>query len=131
MAAVDQNCQLNASWAAMIQKRIECGTNGPPRVKYVIAEDHIAALYIATDGPRCDHGTIACCRQIVPVKLDVENSRIHGTFLDAADEFSQSLGQRHPAAFDTDEGQVFASIALFDDLVCKAHQGSLNLGGGH
>jgi hypothetical protein len=131
MAAIDQNCQLNASWAAMIEKGIERGTNGPPRVKYVIAEDHIASLYIATDGPRCDHGTSACCRQIIPVKLDVENSSIHRTFLDAPDEFSQSLRERHSAALDTDERQVFASIALFDDLMREPHQGSLNLGRGH
>ena len=48
-----------------------------------------------------------------------------------ADEFSQSLRERHSAALDTDERQVFASIALFDDLVREAHQGSLNLGRRH
>ncbi len=54
-----------------------------------------------------------------------------GTFFDAGDELAQPLRQRHSAALDADQRQVFAAIALLDDLVGQAHQGSLNLGGGH
>ena len=43
----------------------------------------------------------------------------------------EPLRQGNSAALDADQGQVFAAVALLDDLVGQAHQGALDLGGGH
>ena len=44
---------------------------------------------------------------------------------------AQPLGQRNAAALDADQRQVVAAVALFNNLVGQAHQGALDLRGGH
>ena len=69
--------------------------------------------------------------QVVAVELDVEHAGIDRALLDAGDQLAQPLGQRNAAALDADQRQVFAAVALFNNLVGQAHQGALDLRGGH
>ena len=92
---------------------------------------HVAALDIEADGSRRDHGANAGGGKVVAIELDVEHAGIDGALFDAGDQLAQPLGQRNAAALDAHQRQVFAAVALFHDLVGQAHQGALNLRGGH
>ena len=78
-----------------------------------------------------DHRANAGGGQIVAIELDVEHAGIDGALFDAGDELAQAFGQRNAAALDADQRQVFAAVALLDNFVGQAHQGALNLRGGH
>ena len=101
------------------------------RIEHVVAEHHVAALDIEADGPWSHHRTYVRRGQVVAIELDIEHAGIDGTLLDAGDQLAQPFRQRNSAALDADQGQVFAAVALLNDLVGQAHQRALNLRGGH
>ena len=81
--------------------------------------------------PGVTTGTHAGGGEVVAIELDVEHAGIDGALLDAGDQLAQPLGQRNAAALDADQRQVFAAVALLNNLVGQAHQGTLDLRGGH
>src|ERR1035438_3626929 len=113
VAAVNQDGKLHAARPSVIEESVKRSADGAARVKYIIAENHVASLHIEPDGAGSDHGTNVRRRQIVAVKLDVECARIHRPLLNAGDELSQPLRQRNPTPFNADQGQVLAAITLF------------------
>jgi hypothetical protein len=54
-----------------------------------------------------------------------------GPLFDSGDQLAQPLGQRNAAALDADQSKVVAAVAFLNNLVRQAHQGALNLRGGH
>jgi hypothetical protein len=95
------------------------------------AQHHVAALDVDSDGARRDHWANIRSRQVVTVELNIEYPCFDRALLNAGDQLSEPLSQRYAAAFDADQGQILAAIALFHDLVRQAHQCALDLRGRH
>ena len=62
-------------------------------------------------------------RQIVAVECDVQRSDRHGAFR-LLDELTDALGQRHAAALNADQQQVFHALVVLDDLMRNALDGT-------
>src|SRR5271157_3744734 len=117
MAAVNEHGQLHAARTAVVEERVERGPDRPAGVEHIVAKHYVAAVDFNADGPWRDYRTHAGCGQIVAVELNIEQARIDRMLLDAGNESAQPLGQRNAAALDAYQRQVFAAIALFNNLV--------------
>ena len=53
--AVDQDAELNAAGAAVVEERVEGGADRAACIEHVIAQDHIAAFDLASDCAGSDH----------------------------------------------------------------------------
>jgi len=117
--------------APVVEERVEGGANGAAGVEHIVAEDNIPALHVAAKGAGRDDRAYIGGGEVVAIELDVEGASLDRALLDVGDEFAEALSERNSAALDADQGEVFAAVALLDDFVGKAHQGALNLRGGH
>src|SRR5580698_4980912 len=49
MATVNENCELHAARTAMIKQGIESGADGAAGIEHVVAQHHVAVVYIKPD----------------------------------------------------------------------------------
>lgn len=131
VASVDEHSELNAARTAVVEERVEGGANGTAGVEDIVAEDNITTFHVAAKSTGGDDGAHIGGGEVVTIELDIEGPGFDGALFDVGDQFAEALGERSPAALDADQGQVFAAVAFFDNFVGEAHQGALNLGGGH
>jgi len=131
VAAVDEDEQLNAPGAALIEERVERGADGATGVEDVVREDDVTAVDVEANVTLFDDGARTGGGEVVAVEADVEDSGVDGGLLDGLDELGEALGERHAAALDADEAEVGAAVVALDDLVGEANEGALDLGGGH
>ena len=131
MAAVDEDEQLHALGAALVEESVECGTDGAAGVEHVVHEDDVAAIDVEADVAFFDDGAGAGGGEVVAIEADVEHAGIDGRLLDGLDELGDALGEGNAAALDADEAEVGAAVIALDDLVRQPDEGALDLGGGH
>src|SRR5271165_2251371 len=121
MAAIDEYRQLYAARTAMVEERVERSADGSAGIEDIVAKHNVAALDIKTNCPFSDHRSHVRSGKIVAVELDVEHTGIDGMLLDAGDQLAEPLGQGNAPPLDSYQRQVFAAVALFNNLVGQAH----------
>jgi hypothetical protein len=131
VSAVDEDEQLHALGAPLVEESIEGRTDGTAGVEDVVHQDDVAAIDVEADFAFFDHRARACSGEVVAIEADVEYTGIDGRLLNGLDELGDALGKGNAAALDADEANVGAAVIALDDLVCKPDEGALYLGGGH
>ena len=130
MPAIDQRKQLYPPRASMIEKRIERGAHGASCVENIIDKNDVPSVYIETQVAWVEDWANIFCREVIPVKADVQHAHIDWLLLDAANQRRQSSGQRNAAPLHAYQAEVVGAIILFDNLVGKPDQRPLNLSSG-
>ena len=103
MTTVDKDAKLHTAWPSMIKERIERGPDGAAGIEHVVAYDDVAALDVKSDGARCYHRANARRRQVVTIKLNIQNAGVDWTFFNDGNQFAEASGQRNSSTFDADE----------------------------
>ena len=131
MAAIDQDKELDAAGAAMIEEGVESGADGAACVEHIVDQDDVASVDIEAEGAGNDNGANVARGEIVTIEADVEDAGIDWVLLNGADECAETLRDGDTAALDADEADGFCAVVLFDDLVRETNEGALDFGGGH
>src|SRR5450631_3791401 len=79
MSAVDQDGQLYAAGAAVIEEGVEGSANGAAGVEHVVAEDNIATRDVESNCAGSDDWTNVGSGKVVAVKLDIEKAGVDRT----------------------------------------------------
>src|SRR5579875_3186021 len=131
VAAIDEDEELDAAGAPVVEEGVESGADGASGVEDVVDEDDIASVDVEAEGTGVDDGADVAGREVVAIEADVEGTGIDGVFFDAADQGGEALGDGDAAALDADESDGGRAVIFLDDLMSQANEGALNFGGGH
>ena len=93
MAAVDEDQQLHAARAAVVEERIEGGANGAAGVEHVVDQDDVAAVDIEAERAGNDDGAHIARGEVVAIEADVEDAGIDRMLFDAGDEGGRGAGR--------------------------------------
>src|SRR5436190_20385137 len=123
VAAVDEDGELDALGTAVVEERLDRGTDRPAGVEHVVDEDDGLALERKVERGRADDrlrmaGRVAAAHlHVVPVEGDVHCAEV-GRFAGALlDETAQPLRERHAARLDADECDLGEVGVGLDELV--------------
>ena len=112
MAAIDQDQQLHARRAAVIEQSVERSANGTAGIKHVIHQDDLFALhgemYFGAVEDRLDVDGA----QIVTIEIDVEKSDRDFSPFERFDFGGEPLRERNPAPADSDNASWSRSFVF-------------------
>ena len=120
VAAIDQNRQLDARRPAKVHQRVERGADRPAREKHVIHEDHGLVGDIKIYACFANDRLVGNERQVVPVKVDVENAAGDRFLFDGLDGQFEAVGKDNPAGADADQADILNALVALEDLVGDA-----------
>jgi len=127
VATVDEYEELHGAWATVVEEGVESGADGAASVENIVHQDDVAAFDIEAQGSGDDDGLGVAGGKVVAIEGDVEDTGIDRSLLDLFDQYGETLGDRNAAALNADEAEVVTAFVLFDDLVCEADEGAVDL----
>ncbi len=122
---------MHAGRPAVVKQRVQRGTNGAAGVQHVVHQDDVFAGDREIDFGGAVHGLFGNSREIVAIKIDVEEADRDGEILKILDFFGEPEREGNAAAADSDKGQALQILGFFQDLVGQPHQRAVDLGGAH
>ena len=125
MSAVDEDQELDALGAAMVEERIERGADGAAGVEDVVHQDDVAAFDVEADLALFDDWTDIAGGEVIAIEADVEHAGLDGLALDGLDELTDTLRKRNAAALDADEADVGGAVVALYDLVRETDEESV------
>src|SRR5262249_42668105 len=100
VAAIDQDEELDAGRAAVVEEGVEGGSDGAAGVEYVVHQDDVLAgdfeLNVGSAYDRLDIDGA----EIVAIEVDIEDAHGDLAIFERLDFARQPLGQRYSAAAD-------------------------------
>src|SRR5688572_2590312 len=115
-ATVDQYGELDLFRAAEIHKLVESGADRPAGVEDIVDEDDYLALEVFFQFGPVDDRAGPDRGEIVAVERDIDYSVDRGLPFQFADLIADAFGERHAAAADADNVEVFRPLIRFYDL---------------
>ena len=116
--------ELDAARAAMVEERVQRGTNGAAGVEHIVDQHDIARVHIKADGARLHHRPYVVRGEIVAVEADVDVADRQVGAGQLTEERVEAAGQDGTASVDADDGEPRGLRVLLGDLMGDPSQGS-------
>src|SRR6202000_2575578 len=98
MPPVDEGEELYPARPAVVEQRIQRGTDGAPGIEHIIDQNDVARIDVEADVALLHHRAYVARRKIVAVKADVQHAGINRMLLDVRNHLREALRQGHAAS---------------------------------
>ena len=109
MAAVNEDCQLNAARTAQVHDGVESGADGTTRIQDVVHQHDALAVDAEGNVGSVDRGS-EIGRIVIAVEADVQAAERNVDALDLLDLLGELLCQKVAARDDADQSEVFTAL---------------------
>ena len=128
MAAIDEDSELDGLRTAHVDDGIKRRTDRTSRIKHIIRKYNGLAGDVYRHLRRMHDWLIRECREIIPIKCDIQNANRRLFAFDLFNLICNALGNRYTAGTDSYSNDIFHALVFLDNLMgntgkCPAYPG--------